>query len=150
MRYELYGVFTNAGDNDKLGVYQSMKLATDAMKLMDSSVYQNFLILTKARKDAAPIECISGIIKEGIANRVKSFLTGENPTREKDRKRYWSESDDGEIINLFGYQMTKRQERELKRILELDILTRYNEPEYWDPDLVECFVCHNKLQSTKQ
>jgi len=146
MRYELYGVFTKAGDNDPVGVFQSLKAAMRTVEHMDSINYPNFIILEKERKCSAPIGCMSGVTLEGTLNRAKSFVTGQNPVRGRDKEIYWCEQDHEMIDDLFGYRMTKKQGECLNRLIESNLLIRYNGPEYWDRGLIDSFAHENKLQ----
>jgi len=47
---------------------------------------------------------------------------------------------------LYGYLMTEKQAEELSEELIEDILERYNNPEYYDPEIVEEFAHNNKLK----
>lgn len=50
------------------------------------------------------------------------------------------------LVNGFGFKMTEEQVEELSDLLTEDILERYNNPEYLNPDIIEAFAQDNKLQ----
>ena len=48
-------------------------------------------------------------------------------------------------ISFFGFEMTEKQRFELDDLLREDILDRYNNSEYWDPDIIETFAHEKRL-----
>jgi len=49
-------------------------------------------------------------------------------------------------MERFGYIMTEEQSKELDKILEEDILERYNNSQYWDERTIEGFAIENNLK----
>lgn len=49
-------------------------------------------------------------------------------------------------ISAFGFKMTENQREELRELLTADILERYDNSEYWDPDVVEVFATEHRLK----
>lgn len=47
--------------------------------------------------------------------------------------------------HFYGYLMTEKQAEELSQQLTEDILERYDNPEYYNTDIIEQFVQDNKL-----
>ena len=45
-----------------------------------------------------------------------------------------------------GYKMTEKQAGELGNTLREDILSRYDNDEYHDPDIIESFAIENHLE----
>ena len=52
--------------------------------------------------------------------------------------------------DYLGYVMTEKQMEELSNSLEEDILERYNDPEYYDPSIIDEFVIDNKLKKVSR
>ena len=50
---------------------------------------------------------------------------------------------------FYGYLMTEDQAEELSESLTEDILERYNNPGYYDPDIIASFAQENKLKIAK-
>ena len=51
------------------------------------------------------------------------------------------------IGSFYGYVMTEKQKDKLVKILEDNILERYNNEEYWDVDLVNEFAHNHNLKT---
>jgi len=51
---------------------------------------------------------------------------------------------------FFGFEMTEKQAEKLSDLLTENILERYNNPEYYDPDIIEEFAQNNKLKRSKK
>ena len=51
-----------------------------------------------------------------------------------------------ERVEFVGYVMTEKQRSKLAKILEENILERYNGEEYWEQDLIDEFATENKLK----
>jgi hypothetical protein len=90
MVYEIYGVYSTSGHNVKQPqTFRSLKKAIEGLSDLNELIHPLFIILEKQRVTSAPIACYSGNTIERKANRVKSFVTGENPTRQKYGPSYW-------------------------------------------------------------
>lgn len=48
-------------------------------------------------------------------------------------------------VFAFGFEMAEKQLKELREILTLDILERYDNGEYWSRDAIEAFATDNGL-----
>ncbi len=93
MIYEVYGVINPHGYNVKQpGSFRSLKKAVESLQQLNELIYPLFIILEKHRVNSAPCGCLSGITIERKPNRHKSFLTGENPTRQEYGSAYWKEN----------------------------------------------------------
>ncbi len=93
MIYEVYGVLNKSGHNVKQPeVFHSLQKAVESLQQLNELTYPLFIILEKHRANSAPCCCLSGITNERIPNRHKSFLTGENPTRQEYGPAYWKEN----------------------------------------------------------
>ena len=51
-----------------------------------------------------------------------------------------------ETVERFGYMMSMAQASLLFEMLSDDILERYNNEEYWEPEMIEDFIKENKLK----
>ncbi len=93
MIYEVYGVINPHGYNVKQpGSFRSLKKAVESLQQLNELIYPLFIILEKRRVNSTPVSCFSGTTIERRINRVKSFLTGENPTRQEYGPAYWKEN----------------------------------------------------------
>jgi hypothetical protein len=79
MRYEVYGVLSTSGYNVTLGYYPSFTKASKTIQNIDLTVYPLFAIVEKHRQCSSPITIWSGQTLKRKVDRVKSFLTGEDP-----------------------------------------------------------------------
>ena len=50
-------------------------------------------------------------------------------------------------VNLYGYSMIEKEAQKLTTILTKDILERYNNETYFDPDIISAFAQDNKLKT---
>ena len=53
-------------------------------------------------------------------------------------------------VSEFGFKMTEKQRIKLHEALTENILERYDNSEYWDPDVIETFATDNRLQRSEK